>query len=430
MEDAAVPGRAAEELLRHRPLQPRQLHLDGQRPGDPARRPRPTAPSTTQVAGAVDTTGSLRPTRTTASWSRPPGRTPQPGSNGCVYPSSVPTLFNQLDAAARQLEGLRAGPRQPGRILDGHAANPGTGQTHDAGAQYCGAPYASPGPTGSTALPEPGQRQRDRPVRAQALPVPVVRLAPATPATATRRTSPTCSTRPTASTTTCRASRRRRRSAGSRRTTAATPTTRSATATTSRAASPTPTRRTPPVNYTGGLYASDLFLEHVIPEIEASPAFKDGGLIDVTFDEGFPPFTFTGNSFANSTTEPPTAATSIASRLGRRDHRSAATSTTSRPGRTRRWRPTRAATSSTPAPATTPSSTARAPAWPRRCPAQPAGTCLLGGGSNSPGRAHRQRRDARRRAATTIADNSIVATDAGPHGDRDRHPAPARSSAR
>jgi hypothetical protein len=68
-----------------------------------------------------------------------------------------------------------------------------------------------------------------------------------------------------------------------------------------------------PVNYTGGLYASDLFLEHIIPEIEASQAFKDNGLIDVTFDEGFPAFTFTGNSFANSTTDPPTAASSIAS---------------------------------------------------------------------------------------------------------------------
>jgi hypothetical protein len=67
-----------------------------------------------------------------------------------------------------------------------------------------------------------------------------------------------------------------------------------------------------PVNYTGGLYAADLFLEHVIPEIEASPAFKDNGLIDVSFDEGFPAFTFTANSFANSTTDPATAASSIA----------------------------------------------------------------------------------------------------------------------
>jgi hypothetical protein len=69
----------------------------------------------------------------------------------------------------------------------------------------------------------------------------------------------------------------------------------------------------PPVNFTGGLYASDLWLQHYIPMIEQSPAFKDGGLIDITFDEGFPPFTFTGNSFQNSTTVPATAAASIAS---------------------------------------------------------------------------------------------------------------------
>ncbi len=69
----------------------------------------------------------------------------------------------------------------------------------------------------------------------------------------------------------------------------------------------------PPVNYTGGLYASDLFLEHVVPEIEASPAFKQGGLIDIAFDEGFPAFTFTANSFNNSTAVSATAATSIAS---------------------------------------------------------------------------------------------------------------------
>ncbi len=61
-----------------------------------------------------------------------------------------------------------------------------------------------------------------------------------------------------------------------------------------------PNTANPPKNYSGGLYAADLFLEHVVPEIEASPAFKDGGLIDITFDEAFPPFTYTGNSFNNS----------------------------------------------------------------------------------------------------------------------------------
>ncbi len=56
---------------------------------------------------------------------------------------------------------------------------------------------------------------------------------------------------------------------------------------------------TTPTNYTGDLYASDLFLEYYIPLIERSQAFKDGGLIDITFDEANPPFTY-GGSFNNA----------------------------------------------------------------------------------------------------------------------------------
>ena len=56
---------------------------------------------------------------------------------------------------------------------------------------------------------------------------------------------------------------------------------------------------TTPTNYTGGLYAADLFLRYYIPLIEQSAAFKAGGLIDVTFDEANPPFTI-GNSFNNA----------------------------------------------------------------------------------------------------------------------------------
>jgi hypothetical protein len=65
----------------------------------------------------------------------------------------------------------------------------------------------------------------------------------------------------------------------------------------------------PPKNQTGGLYAGDLFLEYYIPLIEQSAAFKDGGLIDVTFDEGFAPFTYTGNSFNNAPTTGPNVPT-------------------------------------------------------------------------------------------------------------------------
>jgi hypothetical protein len=56
---------------------------------------------------------------------------------------------------------------------------------------------------------------------------------------------------------------------------------------------------TTPRNYTGGLYASDLFLAYYLPLIEQSSAYANGGLIDVTFDEGEPSFTYSGNSFNN-----------------------------------------------------------------------------------------------------------------------------------
>ena len=63
---------------------------------------------------------------------------------------------------------------------------------------------------------------------------------------------------------------------------------------------------TTPKNYTGGLYAADLFLKYYVTMIEKSPAFKDGGLIDITFDEGNPPFTYSGNSFNNANAYGPT----------------------------------------------------------------------------------------------------------------------------
>ena len=56
---------------------------------------------------------------------------------------------------------------------------------------------------------------------------------------------------------------------------------------------------TAPTNHTGGLYASDLFLRYYVPLIERSAAFKDGGLIDITFDEANPPFY--SSSFNNAT---------------------------------------------------------------------------------------------------------------------------------
>ena len=125
----------------------------------------------------------------------------------------------------------------------------------------------------------------------------------------------------------------------------------------------------PPTNYTGGLYASDLFLRYYIPLIEQSRAFRDGGLIDITFDEGNPPFTYSGNSFNNAnayaaptphrTSRTPVRA-SPADTAG--ENYSDGTSTQSRRVPTRRCRPTTRATSSTRGRVTTASSTGRRPA--------------------------------------------------------------------
>jgi hypothetical protein len=61
---------------------------------------------------------------------------------------------------------------------------------------------------------------------------------------------------------------------------------------------------TTPRNFTGGLYASDLFLAYYVPLIEDSSAYAHG-LIDITFDEGEPSFTYSGNSFNNVLTSGP-----------------------------------------------------------------------------------------------------------------------------
>jgi hypothetical protein len=56
-----------------------------------------------------------------------------------------------------------------------------------------------------------------------------------------------------------------------------------------------------PNNHQGGLYAADLFLKKYIPMIMASPAFQDDGMIQIVFDEAVPPYKMYGNSIADYT---------------------------------------------------------------------------------------------------------------------------------
>ena len=214
----------------------------------------------------------------------------------------MPTLFNQLDTAGVSWKGYAQDLGNPDA----------SGPTHDAGTQYCGAPYASPGATASTAQPNPGSANATDQYVPKHFPFPwfesILQSGDCNSAHIANLFSPTDGlyhdlqserTTPTFSWITpnncsdahdavCHGNNL---SGGFS----------------------DPNTPNPPVNYTGGLYASDLFLEHIIPEIEASPAYKDGGLIDITFDEAFPPFTYTGNSFVDSTDQAPNYTSSLIS---------------------------------------------------------------------------------------------------------------------
>jgi len=260
-------------------------------------------PSYDQFAGSVDTSGSLWTNRNYGQFVSAAGPNAAAGSNGCVYPSSVQTLFNQLDAAGVSWKGYAQDLGNPDA----------SGPTHSQGPQVCGAPYTTPGATGSPTDANPGSANATDQYVPKHFPFPWFESLLQSPSDCnsahianlfdptnglyhdlqSEATTPAFSwiTPNNCSDAHDAVCHGNNLSGGF--TDANTP--------------------NAPVNYTGGLYASDLFLEHIIPEIEASPAFKDGGLIDITFDEAFPPFTYTGNSFVNSTTVSPNAAASIAS---------------------------------------------------------------------------------------------------------------------
>jgi hypothetical protein len=361
---------------------------------------------------SVDTSGSLTTNPNYGQAVSNTGPNGAIGANGCVYPSTVPTLFNQLDAAGVSWKGYAQDLGNPDASSTGTLSNPGpAGQTHDAGVNSCGAPYSSPGPSGSTSFPNPGSANATDQYVPKHFPFPwfdsiltsgdcnsahIANLfdsnnglyhdlqSNATTPAFSWISPDNCSDGHDA---VCHGNNL---SGGFS----------------------DPNTANSPVNYTGGLYAADLFLEHVVPEIEASPAFKDGGLIDITFDEAFPPFTYSGNSFANSTT---VRATGQQTAL----HYDSAAETIN--GNGVHYEPTGP---NTPL-ATDASGNQLYPGpgdnadidRPNNCvsqtvPAKPAGTCLLGGGNHSPG----ARVDGHATAslgASVISDNAAVITDEG-----------------
>jgi hypothetical protein len=263
-------------------------------------------PAYTAFSGSVDLSGSLWTNPNYGQFTSAAGANAEPGTNGCVYPSSVPTLFNQLDATKVSWKGYAQDLGNP--------ETPSTGTPHSAGATFCGAPGAGTvGPTGgsATTYPNPSSADATDQYVAKHFPFPWfesllgsgdcnsshianlfspsnglyhdLQSVASTPAFSW--ISPNnCSDGHDA---VCHGNNL---SGGFS----------------------DPNTPNPPLNYTGGLYSTDLFLEHIIPEIEASPAFKQGGLIDISFDEAYPPFTYSNDSFVNSKDVAPDAATSIA----------------------------------------------------------------------------------------------------------------------
>ena len=119
-----------DELLRHRSLQPGQLHLDGVGPGAAARHPVRLQRRELRLRQQLEHRDVRR--RTPVRSRRrptPPSRaapTHRTAANGCTYPTDTPTLFNQLDAAGQTWKGYAQDlGNQPGRD-DGVCGGAGT----------------------------------------------------------------------------------------------------------------------------------------------------------------------------------------------------------------------------------------------------------------------------------------------------------------
>jgi hypothetical protein len=352
-------------------------------------------------SGHVDRrSGSLRRNINYGQMTSAQGPNAVAGSNGCVYPSSVKTLFDQLDSRRVSWKGYA-------QDLGSPDASP---PRHSAGIRFCGAPYASPGRTGSTAQTNPGVANATDQYLPKHFPFPwfesILR-------------SGRCNARHIAS-----LFDQRRGLFHDLKREKTTPVFNWITPNMCSDAHDAvchgnnlsggfarPNAPKAPRNYTGGLYAADLVLRHIVPAIERSSAFRDGGLIDITFDEAFPPFTYTGNSFANSRIVAPNAATSIA-------NDSAGETLFDHPVRFEPTGPNTPLARNAlghelyPGPGDNAFVDRPGNCVAQTVPPKPRGTCLLGGGANVPG----PRTDAGAHAAighSTISDNSIVVTDTG-----------------
>lgn len=267
-----------------------------------------------------------------ANAAQPSGANAPAGTNGCTYPTGVPTLFNQLDAAAQTWKGYAQDlGRQPGRE-DSACGGPGTEANNPtSNPVYMNATAEHPYPEGVTSFN--GTQANDQYV-AKHYPFPWFHSITGT-VNADGTNSPGL-TRPAQGGSDCDAAHIAnlddsktglfhdlQKSSTTPAFSWITPNNCSNAHDASckgnnlsgafttggapiyQAPDPNP-QANAPTNYTGGLYAADLFLQYYVPMIEKSAAFKDGGLIDITFDEATPPFTYSGNSYNNANAYGPT----------------------------------------------------------------------------------------------------------------------------
>jgi hypothetical protein len=122
-------------------------------------------PNYDRLSGRVARSGSVKSDKNFGQLVSAAGPNAAPGSNGCVYPKQVPTLFNQFDAARVSWKGYA-------QDLGNHDS---TGPTQRRCSLLRGAvPLA--GEVREHRGAQPGCCQRDRPVRSQALSVRLVLL--------------------------------------------------------------------------------------------------------------------------------------------------------------------------------------------------------------------------------------------------------------
>jgi hypothetical protein len=267
-----------------------------------------------------------------ANATQPSGANAPNGANGCTYPSDAPTLFNQLDAAKQTWKGYAQDLGAQAGREDATCGGPGSATNNpETNPTFLSATATHPLPTGVTSFT--GAQPNDQYV-AKHFPFPWFESLTGTTLASGAKTE--ALTKPANGGTDCDANHIANLDSSTNglykdlQKESTTPAFSWITPNNCSDAhdaicqgnnlsgafdskgqpiyqKPAPNPELLPAsNHTGGLYASDLFLEYYIPMIEKSAAFKDGGLIDITFDEGNPPFTYSGNSFNNANAYAPT----------------------------------------------------------------------------------------------------------------------------